>query len=161
MIQVGWGLVFTIINLLLLFVLMKLFLFKPVQKILEARQAEADRQFAEAAEKQSQADEMKSRYEESLVNTEAEKKQVLLEARKSADAEYQRIVQNAENEASQIKTSATEEAESRKAQILKQAEKEIADMVMDAAVKVVGEKSGAGADAALYDKFLDKAGDEA
>ena len=40
------------------------------------------------------------------------------------------------------------------------AEKDIADMVVDATVKIVGEKKGADVDNALYDKFLDKAGDE-
>ena len=80
MLRVDWNLLLTIINLLLLFVLMRIFLFKPVQKIIAARQAEA--------------------------------------------------------------------------------EKEIADMVVDATVKIVGEKKGADVDNALYDKFLDKAGDE-
>ena len=51
------------------------------------------------------------------------------------------------------------EAENQKTQILKKAEKEIADMVVDAAVKVVGEKSGSGTDHALYNEFIDKAGD--
>ena len=32
-------------------------------------------------------------------------------------------------------------------------------MVVDAAVKVVGEKSGSGTDHALYNEFIDKAGD--
>ena len=45
MLRLDWNLLFTVINLLLLFVLMKMFLFKPVQKILDERQAEADRQF--------------------------------------------------------------------------------------------------------------------
>ena len=33
-------------------------------------------------------------------------------------------------------------------------------MVVDATVKIVGEKKCADVDNALYDKFLDKAGDE-
>ena len=41
MLRLDWNLLFTVINLLLLFVLMKIFLFKPVQKIIAARQAEA------------------------------------------------------------------------------------------------------------------------
>ena len=51
MLRLDWNLLFTVINLLLLFVLMKIFLFKPVQKIIAARQAEADKQFDEAAAK--------------------------------------------------------------------------------------------------------------
>ena len=53
MLRLDWNLLFTVINLLLLFVLMKIFLFKPVQKIIAARQAEADKQFDEAAAKQA------------------------------------------------------------------------------------------------------------
>ena len=55
MLRLDWNLLFTVINLLLLFVLMKIFLFKPVQKIIAARQAEADKQFDEAAAKQAEA----------------------------------------------------------------------------------------------------------
>lgn len=43
-----WNVLFTIINLLILFVLMRIFLYKPVQKIIAKRQEEADRQFGEA-----------------------------------------------------------------------------------------------------------------
>ncbi len=161
MLRVDWNLLFTIINLLVLFVAMRVFLFKPVQKIIAERQEETDRRFEEAAASKSQAEEMKAQYEVSLANAEAEKKQVLREAKKSADAEYQRIIQDAEKTAKQVKRDAVAEAENQKAQIIKKAEKEIAGLVVDAAVKVAGEKKGAEVDSALYSKFLDKAGDEA
>ena len=136
-----WNVLFTIINLLILFVLMRIFLYKPVQKIIAKRQEEADRQFGEAAAKQS------------------EEKKVVSEARKTADEEYQRIVADAHKTASQIKDDAEAEAISQKEQILKKAEKEIADMVVDAAAKVVASNSK-DANAALYDTFLNKAGDK-
>ena len=153
MLRVDWNLLLTIINLLLLFVLMRIFLFKPVQKIIAARQEEAD-------ESKQAAEEARKQYEASLANAEETKKQVLQEARQTADAEYKRIVSDAEKTAKQVKEDAITDAENQKAQILKKAEKEIADMVVDATVKVVGEKKGADVDNALYDKFLDKAGDE-
>ena len=153
MLRVDWNLLLTIINLLLLFVLMRIFLFKPVQKIIAARQEEAD-------ESKQAAEEARKQYEASLANAEETKKQVLQEARQTADAEYKRIVSDAEKTAKQVKEDAITDAENQKAQILKKAEKEIADMVVDATVKIVGEKKGADVDNALYDKFLDKAGDE-
>ena len=75
---------------------------------------------------------------------------MLQEARQTADAEYKRIVSDAEKTAKQVKEDAITDAENQKAQILKKA----------ATVKIVGEKKGADVDNALYDKFLDKAGDE-
>lgn len=155
-----WNLAITIVNLLVLYVAMRIFLFKPVQKIIAERQAEADRQFEEAAESKSKAEEMKAQYEQSLAAAEDEKKKVLKEARKSADKEYHRIIKDAEKAAIQVKQDAVTEAENRKAEIIKKVEKEIADMVVGAAEKVVGEKGGAETDNALYNKFLDKAGDE-
>ena len=168
MLRVDWNLLLTIINLLLLFVLMRIFLFKPVQKIIAARQEEADRQFKEAGESKQAAEEARKQYEASLANAEEAKKQVLQEARQTADAEYKRIVSDAEKTAKQVKEDAITDAENQKAQKnvsdlddqLKKAEKDIADMVVDATVKIVGEKKGADVDNALYDKFLDKAGDE-
>ena len=154
-----WNVLFTVINLLILFVLMRIFLYKPVQKIIAKRQEEADRQFGEAAAKQSEAEELKTKYEAVLSDAENEKKKVVAEARKTADEEYQRIVTDAHKTASQIKDDAEAEAISQKEQILKKAEKEIADMVVDAAAKVVGSNS-ADTNAALYDTFLNKAGDK-
>ena len=143
MLRVDWNLLLTIINLLLLFVLMRIFLFKPVQKIIAARQEEADRQFKEAGESKQAAEEARKQYEASLANAEEAKKQVLQEARQTADAEYKRIVSDAEKTAKHVKEDAITDAENQKAQILKKAEKDIADMVVDATVKIVGEKKGA------------------
>ena len=154
MLRLDWNLLFTVINLLLLFVLMKIFLFKPVQKIIAARQAEADKQFDEAAAKQAEADGLKAQYAKSIASVEEEKSKAMQETMKKADAEYQRIVGDAESKAKQIKEDAAVEAENQKTQI------EIADMVVDAAVKVVGKNSGADVDSSLYNEFLDKAGDK-
>ena len=148
------------INLLILFVLMRIFLYKPVSEDLQLkRQEEADRQFGEAAAKQSEAEELKTKYQAVLSDAENEKKKVVSEARKTADEEYQRIVADAHKTAAQIKDDAEAEAVMQKKQILKKAEKEIADMVVDAAAKVVAGNS-ADANSALYDTFLNKAGDK-
>jgi F-type H+-transporting ATPase subunit b len=160
MLRLDWNILFTVINLIILFIAMRLVLFKPVQKIIAQRQEEADRQFEEAAASKAEAEELKVQYTESLQNAEKEKAQTIQAARKTADQEYQRIVRDAEVTAKQMKDDAKAAAENQKAQILKNAEKEIADMVVDAAGKVIGSKSGADVDRALYNEFLNKAGDE-
>lgn len=153
------NIIFTVINLLVLFVAMKLVFFKPIAKIIEERQKEADKQLDDAAAKQTEADALKAQYHASLANLEEEKKQTMAQARKDADAEYQKIISNAEEEAKQIKITAENDAQKEKTKIMKNAEKEIADMVVDAATKVVGTQSGAKIDSSLYNEFLGKAGD--
>lgn len=153
------NIIFTVINLLILFVAMKIFFFKPIAKIIEERQKAADQQLDDAKAKQDEAEALKAQYDESLASIEEEKKATMAEARKNADAEYQKIVGNAQEEAKQIKIMAEAEATKEKEKIIKSAEKEIADMVVDAATKVVGTQSGANIDSSLYNEFLGKAGD--
>ena len=156
----AFNIIATIVNLLVLFIALRLLFFKPILNIIAKRQEEADKQFDEAAKKQEEADELKAQYESSLDNIEEEKRQVVQAARKDADDQYNKIVSEAENKADKIRQDAVDDAEKRKSQILKSAEKEIADMVVDAARKVVGTQSGADINVSLYNEFLDKAGDE-
>jgi F-type H+-transporting ATPase subunit b len=138
---------------------MKKFLFKPVQKIIAKRQEEAGKELAEAKAKNIEAQKNKIQYESSMKNIEQERVKTLQEARKSADAEYNRIVNDAADVAKQIKEDAVTQAENQKVQILKKAEKEIADMVVEATTKVIGNTRGKDVDHSLYNEFLDKAGD--
>lgn len=160
MLRLDWNLLFIVIDLLVLYLLMKKFLFKPVAKIIAERQAEADKQFSEAEAKKAEAMDLKSKYELSISQVEQEKVKTIQEARKTADDEYHRIINEASDKAKQLKVDAQIEAENQKTQILKKAEKEIADMVVDAATKVVGGNSGAQVDSTLYNQFLNKAGEK-
>ncbi len=161
MLTVNINLVFTIINLLLLAVAMRVFLYKPVMKIIEQRKQEADSEYEKAIEQQKQADELKEQYTKSLQDLETEKKETLREARKNADAEYQRIVNNAESRAASIRSDAEIQAESTRQQVLKRAEREIADMVLEATTKMTGAATdGKQINSRLYDEFLDKAGEQ-
>lgn len=159
MLRVDINLLFTIINLLVLFVAMKKFLFKPVQKIIEERQAEADKQFSEADAKAKEADELKAQYEDSLLKAETARQEVINEAKKSAEEEYKKIITKANEEANELKTNIVNDANEQKAKIIDSAKKDIADMVVDAAAKVVGANASSELDSSLYDKFLGKAGD--
>ena len=66
------------------------------------------------------------------------------------------IVEDANVKARQINEEAKQNAQNQKEQILKSVEGEIADMVVDATSKIVAGKTD---NKALYDEFLNKAGD--
>lgn len=154
-----WNIAFTVINLLILFVAFRIFFFKPLQEIIDKRQAEADEMFNKAVEEEKQAEDLVHQYEDKLHSAEDEKKQIIAEARKKADNEYQHILSDAKEDAKHIHEDAVAAAEHEKAEILAHAKKEIADIVVDATTKVVGSKTGADIDSELYDKFLGKAGE--
>ncbi|MBO6108142.1 MAG: ATP synthase F0 subunit B [Eubacterium sp.] len=156
MLRIDINLVFTIINILVLFIALRFVLFKPVKKILDERQAEADREWEEAKEKQKSADEAKLEYDNSLASIEKKRQDTLAEAREKGEKEYQSIIGHAQAQARDIVDRAVTEGESQRKKILESAEEEIADMVVAAAGKVAGTASGADFDRSLYDEFLSK-----
>ena len=155
----AFNIIAIVINLLVLFVAIKLLFFKPILAIIAKRQEEADAQFDEAAKKQAEADELKSQYDTCLAGIEEEKRRVVSEARKEADAKGRKVVNDAREEAFKVQEKIVAEAKAERDKIIKSAEKDIADMVVDAATKIVGSKNGADIDSSLYDEFIGKAGE--
>ncbi len=161
MLRIDINLIFTVINILVLAIAMKIFLFKPVKDIIDKRQKEADEEYEKATVAKNKADELRQQYDDSLLKLEEEKKETLRTARKNADSEYQRIIGLAESKAAMIKSDAQIQAESTRQQVLKRAEREIADMVLNATEKMTGEAvGGKEINSSLYDEFLSKAGEE-
>ena len=76
MLKFDLNFLWTIINLILFFVLMRFLLFKPIKKILTQRQEMIDNQFKDAENAREQADSLKSLYEAELAGVEDEKKQI-------------------------------------------------------------------------------------
>ena len=66
MLSLGWNLVWTIINLIVLYLLMKKFLIGPVIGIMEKREAQIAGQFEEARTAQEKAETLKGQYEDAL-----------------------------------------------------------------------------------------------
>ena len=85
MLRLDINIVWTILNLLIIFAIVKIFLIKPIHKILDARQAEIDKQYADAKAAQDSANELKGQYEASLSGVQAEKESILKEARSATN----------------------------------------------------------------------------
>jgi F-type H+-transporting ATPase subunit b len=160
MLKFDFNALWTLINLLFFFVLMRLFLFKPIKKVLDARKEMIDNQFKEAEEKENAAQEMKSDMEKRLAGAEEEKKAIIVNARNDARAEYDKILGRAQKEAQRIKDDAkrASDIETEKARLA--VREDIAALAMATAEKVVGEVASQQIDSDLYDKFLDESSDD-
>lgn len=154
MLKLGWDLVFTIINLVILFLLMRKFLYKPVMGIMEKRQAMIDNQFKSAREAEEKANALKAQWEENMTSVETEKTRILSEANDKAKAEYNRIVSNANAEASNIIDNANKRIAAEKEKTIRDVESQVANIAMLAAAKIVNEKSKDLNNGAIYDDFL-------
>ncbi len=156
MLTIDINLLFTVINVLILFVLVKIFLLKPVHKILDERQKLIEADLAEAEAAKAEAKALVAQHQQQLECIEEERAQAMKETTLKATEVYDQIVASANNKANTIIKNAEREGQRERQAILRQAEKEIRELVMDATAKVIGVRTSD--DSHLYDQFLEKAG---
>ena len=151
MIEININLVFVILNLVVFYLLMKKFLFGPILNVMDQRKAMIDQQFASAREKEEAAETIKNQYEASLKSAKEESFRIVLQA--------EQIVKNAGKEADAILEKARADIQAEQDNAMREMEGRVAELAMDAAAKIMGEKSGREQDLLLYDQFIKEAGE--
>lgn len=159
MIKIDINLVFTIINLLVLYLLMKKFLFGPIIKVMDVRKAMIDQQFAGAKEQEDQAKALKEQYEGALKSAREESFQIMEQAKKEAKAQADKTVEDTQAKVSAMLVKAQEDINTERENAMRQMKDDVASLAMEAAGKIIGKNSGADQDLSLYDQFIEKAGD--
>ena len=154
MISIDLNLVWTIINLVVLYLLLKHFLIGPVMKVMEQRRQMIEEGFKSAQTAQDDANRLKQEYETALSGAKQESVRIIDNARKSAKAEYGRIVGEAGEKAGSMIESAKETVRMEREKTMKELQSEIAGLAAAAAVKIVGRQTGEQADRELYEQFL-------
>ena len=160
MLKFDFNFLWTIINLILFFVLIRAFLFKPIKKVLDKRQEMIDSKLENAENTKKIADELMQQHQSELDGVEEEKSQILAEARTSGKNEYNKIVDRAHSDADKIRSDAHKAANLEVEKAKRAAKEEIAALAMETAAKVIGDKSSAEIDSRLYDEFLSEGSDE-
>lgn len=150
MLRIDSNILWTIINLLILYALMKHFLFQPVHDIFEKRKQEIESDFALANQQKQEALESKNKANQQLENMQTICDGMLADAKEKASLEYEQIIADANKKSDemieQARTKTIEAANEEKAK----AKSEIADLINKAADKITNTKS----DEKLYDDFL-------
>jgi len=154
-----WNLLFTVINLIVLFLLMKKFLIGPVTDIIEQRKVLVEGQLSNASSVEKTAMELKFQYETSIKDAGVKTDEMLDSARKRADAEYERIVKEAEASTGKIINDAEKTIRIAREKAIREMQSEIAGLAIIAATKVASENSSNNINQSLYEDFLKKAGD--
>lgn len=159
LLRIDWNVLFTIINLIVLYLLLKKFLIGPVTGIMQKRKEMIEGQLADADDKRKQAGELKQQYEDMLKGAHEESVKILEEARKNAQKKYDSKVKSADDQADKIIENAQKTIELEREKTVQDLQSQIADLALVAAGKVIGEKSTEESNQSLYDQFLAKAGD--
>ena len=106
-----WQLVISLCNLLILFLLFKKFLYKPVRKMVAAREAAINEQYNAAAKAEEEARADKAAWAAKLQGAGAEAEQIIRNAEVSAERRGDKIVADAKDKAEIMLRQAKNEAE--------------------------------------------------
>ena len=150
--------VFTLINTLIIFILFKVFLFKPVGKILDKRNEMAAAEIAEAKRAKESAAKTEQEYIEKLAKAKEEAADIMKQATLRAQKREEEIVNEANQKAAEIKARAEENIERDKQRAVNDIKDEISDIVIMAASKVVEKEISAKDNEAIIADFLQNVG---
>lgn len=132
-----WELIFTWCNLLILFLLVRHFLFKPVQKILKQREDEVGEMYDAAETAQKNAEALEAEYTEKLADAKNEAGRIMQTATKNAQERGDEIIRDAEEKATALVNRAEVRIEQERKNAVAQIQDQVADMAVSIAQKVI------------------------
>ena len=154
-----WTALFTLLNFIALFLVLKKFLWGPVMKMIADRQKEIDDLYADADEAKKQARQLQTAYEEKLAVAQQTGDQIVKDAVARGQHREEEILRQATSEADAIRRKAQEDIVRDKKKAVDEAKGEIAGLALDIAGKVVGQTMDENAHAELVDRFIEQLGE--
>ncbi len=154
-----WQILISLLNLLILFLLFKKFLFKPVNNMLAKRQSEIDETYRKADEANQSALENKLLWDEKIGMAKEESENIIKKAQNNAKIQGETIVQNAKDQADSIIRQAKVQAELEVKNAEEDIKREIVDVSTAIANKLLEREISADDHRELIDSFIEKIGD--
>lgn len=151
---------FTLINTVALFLVLKHFLFKPVMKMIEDRQKEIDDLYADAGAAKENAQALENEYKEKLSVATDTGERIVREAVARGQAREEEIIRQANAEAAAIMDKAEAAITLEKKKAINEAKDEISVIAIAIAEKVVARELRPVDQDKLVDDFINRLGDE-
>lgn len=148
-----------IVSTIILFLVIKKYLWAPMTEFLAKRQAAIAKEISEAEKMNVAANELKSEYESHIAKSKDEGRQIIDQARKRGEEMSDRLVKEAKQEAEDLIQRAQKEIALEKAQSKDEMKQAIVDVAVLAAAKVVERDLSDADHAAMIDQFIDEVGE--
>ena len=155
-----WQILISLLNLLILFLLFKRVLFKPVNTMLAKRQSEIDARYDEADEAKRLAEEDKQLWDEKIGTVKAETDEMIKKAQDSAKRQSETIVTKARETADGIIRQAETQAQLEMQKAEESIRREIVEVSTALAGKLLEREINVDDHRGLIDSFIEKIGDE-
>ena len=156
-----WTALFVLLNTIVLYLVLKKFLFVPVMNMIKSRQDEIDAMYKEAGDAKDAAQALEAEYKEKLSQAALTGERMVKEAVERGQRREEEIVRQANMEAEAIMDKASADIAREKKKALNDAKNEISDIAMSIAEKVVGRELNPQDHLDLVDGFIDRLGEQA
>lgn len=149
-----WQVLISLVNLIILFLLLKKFLYKPVKKAVKERQDKIENQYSSARETVEDADKLKEQWEEKMLSANDEAEQIRKTATKEAGYRSDKIVLAANEKANDIIRAAENEAKQIHAKAEAEIKNEIVEVSLDLTEKILRRDMDKDDHKMLIDSFI-------
>lgn len=149
-----WNFIWSAVNIIILFILLRIFLFKPINKIMNERTRTIQDNIDEAEKSRREAEDLKQQYADSISSAREEAQQIVMKAHEDAESEKAAILKKSQEEADEIINNAGKTIENERKRIIQQAQTQIADLAIEAASRIIGENVDDDKNRRLVDEFL-------
>ncbi len=154
-----WTALFTFCNMIITFLVLKKFLFKPVKKMIDDRQKEIDALYADAGAAKAEAEALEAEYQAHLRDIKEESAAMLRQAAARAQKQEEAMVAEARAEAQAIRDAAAADIAQERKKAGNDLKNEIGGMAVEIAGKVVEREIREADHRALIDEFIRNVGD--
>ena len=159
MLKLDLNLLWTVVDVLILYVLLRKFLFKPIQNVLDQRQKMIEADIAAAKTSKTEAAAALTTAQDKLRNVDNEAAARREAYEKQAEKEKEQLLQDAQRQADAIVAEGKAAAEAEHARRLRDANAETSALARDMCEKLLARNLTQQDDARLLDDLLQKAGD--
>ena len=145
----------TIINLLVLFFILKKLLFKPVTNFIDNRNGKIEEAINSANSLKEEVENMKQEYTDKLKGAGEEGKKIVEEYRDRASTEYASVMDTAKRDAQKIIEDARHEIDVEKDKAIAELKQEVGNLVVTASEKVIKKNMDTETNRKLISEFID------
>lgn len=129
--------VIAVLNILILCVIFKKFLFNRVEAVIQQRKEEVADIYQEANSSLKQSEELKEMYDSKLGNIQLEREEIIKEAKEEATIKAEAILNESKSSSIRIKNETDKELTLKRSKMYKEMKEEVADISVSIAEKII------------------------
>lgn len=130
--------IFTALNIFVMYLILKRFVFKPIMRTLEKRRVSVEDEIKNAHENRIKSEEIVSESKHTLDHARTEAASVIDEAKIQAEKQAESIISQAKEQAKQIVVKANEDAKRTRTMMLEEVKDDVADLAVLIASRALG-----------------------